>query len=79
MRPTYAVASESVTHPQSKALGTLHRKPVRPVPTGVIHAFDDTSDETLCGLALSELHRFEGRSFADTGGDLCGTCQAESF
>ena len=53
------------------------RSPGPAIPGGVMHAFDEVSRGTLCGLAGPDLHHWPALDFPRTYGTHCEACSDE--
>jgi hypothetical protein len=50
------------------------RSPGPAIPGGALHAFDEASRGTLCGLVGPDLHHWPALAFPRSYGTHCGAC-----
>jgi hypothetical protein len=53
------------------------RSPGPAIPGGALHAFDEASRGTLCGLVGPDLHHWPALDFPRSYGTHCGACSDE--
>ena len=53
------------------------RSPGPAIPGGVMHAFDEATQGTLCGLVEPGLHHWPGLDFPRYYGNHCSACSDE--